>query len=638
MSHPDPQSNDGTDSGTQDPADRSEREMRGLDGPAHDRDLVPAASPIADASTGPAPRSSGRQGSSDARGIDLLDSESDRSADTDEILSKAQGQVNKWKGIVSHLSERANRFRVEAEFMRGEAQRMMIDSRRYRRRAIDGETRFEAVINTVNEGILILDEYGTIELANPAAEFLLGRPKHELAGAEFGSPSARSEPTEISVISADGGVRSLEMRNREIAWQDRHAQLITLHDVTAHREKVTSAEAEVSSRDDFLSMLSFEIREPMSAIANAAKWLRSQSIGPVSEAPLRVIEEHVGHVTRMLDDLYDICQLSNDRLTLKRSMIDVGEWIGESVATVSNMTELIRRKFRLNVSDRPMILSGDADRLHRVLVSLLLHAVEMTEPADRIVLEADAVSADRVPHRIQPSLVISGSQTSTDSWLRVAVIDQGIGMDESAIERIFRPFADCNSIPREVANGMGLALPLSRRLVELHGGVLIASSQGPERGSMLEMFLPGLEDRESDSGFTGTDAAASIQKPLKVLVVDKSEDVRLSIRLLLESEGHSVTEASDGPSGLQTFIECMPDIALIHLELDGLTGEEIARVMRPFAHREHCRLVAMSHREDASDVQAAIDAGFDDFLVKPIRQQDVEQALFGNDPDRIQRL
>ena len=631
---------------------RPEKDFAERNSPGAQADADPAAeapSRPGERRVEPAAGSSGPRRSPEAKSspdfagpvVETLEGESEGDGPADEIVRKARTQVDRWKEIVSHLSERATKFRVEAEFMRGEAQRMMTDSRKYHRQAIDGETRFEAVINTVHEGILIVDQFGTIELANPAAEFLLGRPKRELTGAEFGSPSAREETTDITVISADGVVRLLEMRNQEIAWQDRRAQLITLHDVTSQRRQVSTAEAEVSSRDDFLAMLSYEFREPMSAIANASKWLRSQPMGPAGEAPLMVIEDHVGRLTRMLDDLFDISQIANNRLVLKRTTIDVAELISESVAVVSNITDLIKRRFRLNVPDRPMTFYGDGERLQRVLVSILLNAVELTKPSDRIVLEVESVAADQVPSSRPTSeppespsqrRMTEASQANDlgqPLWLKVTVSDDGLGMDAKALARLFRPFVEAPSIPREVPTGLGLAMPLSRRLVEMHGGSLTASSPGPGCGSTVAMFLPGLELRTENTNADGRGRGSVLQRPQTVLVVDKSEDIRLSIRLLLESEGHSVIEAVDGPSGLQKFIEEMPDIALIHLALDGMSGEEIARVMRPFDHRQNCRLVAMLHRGDPSQVQSAIDAGFDDFLVKPIRQQEVAQALFG---------
>ncbi|HUG93920.1 MAG TPA: ATP-binding protein, partial [Planctomycetaceae bacterium] len=456
---------------------------------------------------------------------------------------------------------------------------------------------FLALVDKNADGVMVVNFDGIICFVNPAAAELLGRGSDELVGQPFGTPIVPGEAAEIDLVRWGNPARTAEMRAALIEWQGEGAYLATLRDVTERKQFENEQSEAIRRRDEFLAMLSHELRNPLDAIANAGMLLKREDAPPALLRPARdVIERQCGQMKRLLDDLLDVTRISQGKIELRREAVDLAAVVDEAVEAVGAVLEEGGHHLDLQLPAGPVPVDGDAVRLQQVLVNLLTNAARYSDRGGRI------------------QVVLAPEQTQ--AVLRVR--DEGIGMSADELTRIFEPFVQAAQARSRAAGGLGVGLSLVRSLVELHGGTVTAHSKGPGLGSEFAVRLPLCR-----SGAPPLDVAAEDDEAasLRVLVVEDNADVRSMLKTLLELDGFEVEIAAEGRRAIELIETRRPDVALVDIGLPECDGYEVARRVRSDPRNAETYLVALTGYGSPQDRRRALDAGFDAHLSKPVDYQ-----------------
>ena len=364
---------------------------------------------------------------------------------------------------------------------------------------------------------------------------------------------------------------------------------IFLENAQLYRE---TAEAN-RAKDEFLATLSHELRNPLGAIANAVAALDRPGAGVDTSARLRqIIHRQTRHLTRLVEDLLDVSRATAGKMAVHRQPVDLSEVASSCLGSLRESGRA--REHRVTFRAESVIVSADPTRLAQVITNMLDNAVKFTPTGGSIDLD-----------------ILREGQ---EAVLRVS--DTGIGIDPAMLARVFELFAQGEQPMDRSVGGLGIGLTLSRRLVEMHGGTLSAASEGQGRGAQFTVRLP------VDTGGTLAPAAAvpSSGSTRSVLIVEDNDDARESLQLLLESLGHRVLSAADGPRALALAEHHRPEVVLIDLGLPGLDGYAVARAFRASAGGKTLMLIAVTGYGQAEDRRRSKDAGFDAHLVKPVSE------------------
>jgi two-component system, sensor histidine kinase len=369
------------------------------------------------------------------------------------------------------------------------------------------------------------------------------------------------------------------------------------------------------AKDEFLAMLGHELRNPLSAVKMALDILRSTNIDdPDAKAALDVADRQMRHQTRLVDDLLDVARVSRGKVALKPERLDLRDVVANAVTGVERSEQ--GRGYGLTV-DRPaepVCVNGDPTRLEQVVSNLLLNAIKYSPEGGSV----------------RVSITVEGDQAV------VSVRDEGVGIDAAQLDRIFDLFAQVDTSLDRSAGGLGIGLTLVKRLVELHGGSVLARSEGAGKGSEFVVSLPMANDTSEPAG---ADADAQPQRAprLRILLIEDNADARLMLRSLLERQGHHVETASDGESGVKAALEGDPDVALVDIGLPAMDGYEVARQLRKARGAQTPMLLSISGYGQPADHERSREAGFLRHLVKPVDPQALGDLLADLQPRESQR-
>ncbi len=469
------------------------------------------------------------------------------------------------------------------------------------------ESRFRAIVEKSGDGIMVVGVDGRIRFLNPAAERLLNSRHGELIGEHFGIPTDPGEFTEIELLSRGERRRVAEMRVVKTEWQDEPAYLAALIDVTEHKRREEEAREAVRCRDRFLATLSHELRNPLAAISSAAYVLRKQTdVDSRSARAQSVIERESRHMARLLDDLLDVCRVSQGKVELRREDLELGQAAVDAAQIVAPRLEQAKLKFDCELPNRTLFVSADPVRLQQVIVNLLNNAAKYTPAGGRVLLKI--------------------GQEDGQAVIRVG--DTGAGIPVDKLEAIFDPFVQV-PISHDNANpGLGVGLSLVRSFVELHGGTVKAFSDGVNRGSEFVVRLPMIAPPES---IENDKMPKPVEKTgeLRILLVEDNAGAREMLKALLELDGHEAETASDGRRGVEMIEFQKPDVALIDIGLPGFDGYQVARRIRANPANAGTYLIALTGYGQPEDRRNALESGFDEHLVKPLNPDDLNRILAG---------
>jgi len=338
-------------------------------------------------------------------------------------------------------------------------------------------------------------------------------------------------------------------------------------------------------------MLGHELRNPLGAITSAVSVLSQSSSLEHDRRAREVIAHQTEHLSRLVADLLDVTRGALGKIELVRTRIDVAAAVRRCLATLDSAQKLAHHVVAIEVE--PVWIEADGVRLEQIVMNLLSNSLKFTPRGG--------------------SITVSVRLEAGEAVLRVA--DSGSGISPELLPSVFDLFVQGDRKLDRPTSGLGVGLSLVRRLVELHGGQVEAASPGEGRGSVFTVRLPALADAPPSPE---PRVEASPRTPRqRILVVEDNADNREMMRILLESAGHEVHEAGDGVNGVELAVQLEPDVVLIDIGLPGIDGYQVARQIRSKL-RDRSRLVALSGYGQTKDKQRAVDAGFDEHLLKPV--------------------
>lgn len=453
---------------------------------------------------------------------------------------------------------------------------------------------FESIVEHSTDGIVVLTETRQVAYVNPTAAALLESPRVELYGRRFWVDMDPGETVEFEFAGVHGR-RSLECCLSDTVWQGQPAFLMTVRDITRRKwSTIEQVRREVRRRDEFLALLSHEIRNPLSAVSAAAEViLRGGRLSDLADAA-RVIGRQAQFLTRLLDDLLNLSGASLGKIRLQSAALELQPILLAAVDSVREELEHAGHRLEVRLAAEPVVILGDAVRIQQIVTNLLTNAGKYTVQPGSIVL----------------TLAVA------DEQVVITVTDSGVGLAAEDLERIFDPFVQVDQRKHGAPRGMGLGLALVRYLANLHGGTSTASSAGPGKGSEFAIHLPRY------AAATAAKPSEPVSAPRahgRIVIIEDQPDVREPLEMLLQLEGFDVKGAGEGHSGLDLICHWQPDAALIDIGLPGLSGYEVARQVRQANLERQPFLVALTGYGQREDIQDAHQAGFDHHMTKPIR-------------------
>jgi PAS domain S-box-containing protein len=493
----------------------------------------------------------------------------------------------------------------------------------------NSEIRFRRLFETAKDGILILEtNTGKITEANPFISELLGFPPDELLGKELwqiglfqdieASRAAFRQLQEqgyiryhnLPLVTKAG--RSVEVEFVSNLYKVNHQPVIqcNIRDNTEHHQlERAQAQAEAlvdlhRRKDEFLAMLSHELRNPLSAITNAVEILDRQNDEPIQHKARTIIRRQVGHLVVLVNDLLEVTRVLSGRIQLHREELDLRGIVQRSLETTRNLFE--QRKHELNVTlpEEPVWLMGDVIRLEEVIVNLLNNAAKYTPEGGHVSLRLNKEGEDAV----------------------VRVRDTGVGIGPDLLPQVFDLFTQAKRTLDRSQGGLGVGLTVVRKLVEMHGGTTEAHSSGLGQGSEFIVRLPVLRSPLRQTTVSSAERAQSTQA-WRVLVVDDNIDSADSITSLLEASGHDVKVAYSAEKALEMAAEYQPEIMLLDIGLPEMDGYEVAKRLRQNPQLKDLRLIALTGYGQDSDRKRSRESGFDAHVVKPVDWRTLSELL-----------
>ena len=377
---------------------------------------------------------------------------------------------------------------------------------------------------------------------------------------------------------------------RKVAEEALEAQRAADLQLQALNLQLTAADRR---KDEFLATLSHELRNPLAPMRSAVDVFKLKYGSGADERLLQAFDRQLRHLTRLVDDLMDVSRITQNRMRLRRTAVDLAPLVRGAAQDMAPAMAAARHTLRLSVGDTPLVVDGDATRLAQVVINLLANAAKYTPDGGQIDVEL----------------------TCADGHAELRVRDNGIGIPPDALGAVFNMFAQLEPALDRARGGLGIGLALARGIVDLHGGAILVESAGPGLGSEFTLRLPLV------AGCAAPEAAAEPAAPVsprRVLVVDDNFDTAETMALALELFGCETRMAHTAAAALDVAAEFAPDVALLDIGLPDYNGYELARRLRALPSGLDITLVAATGWGQDKDRTLALDAGFDHHLTKPI--------------------
>lgn len=486
-------------------------------------------------------------------------------------------------------------------------------------------------------------------------EVVTGPALDELAAAIASQPTWSNLPV---LLLSRSGAGSLEVQQAaitrlgDVTLVERPVRTLAL--VTTVRAALRSRQRQYQMhdadrrKDEFLAILSHELRNPLAPIKNAIAILGQKNLQEESAdlpALRGIVERQVVHLTRLVDDLLDVARITSGKVILKKSSVALPLVIRHAIELATQGLLAKNHQLVLCPAKPPdVLLDADPARLVQSIANLLSNAAKFTPAGGSITLHMSADPA-------------SGE-------LKLRVQDNGIGLASESLSRIFELFAQA-PLPGEPTTGLGIGLSLAQQFAQLHGGTLDASSPGLGQGSTFSLCLPVVlpvgvsnhsplhcpadvpQEQPAVTAIESLETSAVPQLPQKVesdsahtvqrtrvLVVDDNPDAANTLNMLLDLDGFAVTTVYDGAQAVAAVDVCTPDIVVMDIGMPQMDGYEAARQMRQRHGRDSLLLIALTGWGQASDIDRAMAAGFDYHMVKPVDYEQLLQCFGGS----VQRL
>jgi PAS domain S-box-containing protein len=373
----------------------------------------------------------------------------------------------------------------------------------------------------------------------------------------------------------------------------------SVQDTTEQRNLQRALQENDRRKDEFLAMLAHELRNPVAPIANAAELLSRLVPHEGQQALVGIIQRQAVHLGRLLDDLLDVARITQGHIELRREVIDLASCVQLAIETAEPLIRSKSHELTLTQMLDPIYVHADKARLGQCIANVLVNAAKYTDHGGEI--------------RIRP--YIQGHEAV------VEISDTGIGIAPEFLPHIFELFVQAERGLDRSQGGLGVGLTVCKKVVELHGGSIEASSAGAGRGATFTFRLPRADRPEMVTPAVAPQADAL----RRVLVVDDNRDAADSLAMLLRFEGRETLCVYSGEEALRALAPFGPQLVLLDIGLPGLDGYEVARRMKAAAPK--VRVIALSGYGQLEDRQRSAAAGFDAHLVKPVDLDALKRVL-----------
>ena len=486
--------------------------------------------------------------------------------------------------------------------------------------------RFDLLATDAKEyAVFLVGLDGHILCWNTGTERLFGYPSHEIIGQHFSrffsaEDILTGQPEhELKTALADG-------RAHRDCWQVRkdgtrfwcRATVTPLQDENKHTRSfarvmhdLTESEAEQAqrgradglananrSKEEFMALLSHELRSPLSPILNALEILRQmRTTDPIIEQAGNIIDRQVGVMVRLVDDLLDISRITKGKLRLTKEKVELRVVVNHAAETVRPAMDCRKHEFSISIPTKPIWVQADPARMEQVVVNLLNNAAKYTETGGLIRMTVNREGAEAV----------------------IRVRDNGVGISPELLPHVFELFTQVDGSLGRSYGGLGIGLALARNLVEMHEGRLQASSAGLGKGCEFTIKLPALVESTVQEATTVLAPGERAGRSLRVLIVEDNVDAGDSLSLLLRLYGHEVQLARSGPTALEMASATLPDVVLMDIGLPGMDGYQVAKRLRERPEFKSVTMCALTgYTPSEADRQRQKETGFNHYYVKPV--------------------
>lgn len=365
-------------------------------------------------------------------------------------------------------------------------------------------------------------------------------------------------------------------------------------------------------KNEFLSMLAHELRNPLAPIRNAVAVLRHRADPESVRWAEDIIDRQVTHLVRMVEDLLDVSRITQGKIRLELERLSIADAVASAVETSRPLIDSRRHHLQVRVPQEPVLITGDQARLAQVLGNLLNNAAKYTPDGGTIWITA-LREGEQAVFRIR---------------------DTGIGIPGEMLARVFDLFAQVDNSLDRAQGGLGIGLTLVRRLVEMHGGSVEVASAGPNLGSEFTIRLPALASTRVPDAARGPAAIPTVGPGLRILVVDDNVDAANTLGELLRIKGHQVRVTYDGHSAVESSGTFRPQVAILDLGLPGLSGYQVAQRLKEELPENPPLLIALSGYGREEDLRRSSESGFDHHFIKPVEVAILLRVLAELSPQR----
>ena len=492
---------------------------------------------------------------------------------------------------------------------------------------IKGNEMFRLLIESVRDyAIFMLDPDGRVSSWNPGAANIKGYTRDEILGKHFSifyPPEAvarRLPQYELEVARERGRYEDEGWRVRKdgtLFWanvvisaiRDERNVLVgfakVTRDLTARRQ-IEELQQTERRMNEFLAMLAHELRNPLSPMQSALDVLELKPDDPATMRWARaILQRQTWQLKRLIDDLLDVSRITRGKIALHPENFDLRNTVSQVAESWRPTFESRSQIVEMSLPAVPVHVRADSVRLAQLLSNIVSNAAKFTPVAGRIAI------------RVRASANLAS----------VTVADSGIGMSPDLVPRVFDLFVQGEAGLDRRNGGLGVGLTLAKSLASLLGGTLTAASDGPGKGSEFTLALPTATPDEAPEAAPVSPAHPPRTKGLHVFVVDDNEDAAEALGALLNLLGHRITVLHHGADVLREAAVELPDVILLDIGLPGMDGFEVVNSLRRLPETRATRVIACTGYGREQDSRRISNAGFDDYLVKPVGTADLERVL-----------
>ena len=494
--------------------------------------------------------------------------------------------------------------------------RDVTDRKRFEEEIKDSELRFRTITNAMPQMVWTALPDGTVDYHNEQCDQFIGCEAGVASGSTWAQDlvhpddrqhaltrwahcMASGEPYEITLrLRHHGGghrwvlARALPLRSESgeiVKWLGTDTDI---HEAKLNEEALQAAN---HRKDEFLAMLAHELRNPLAPISAAAQVLR---LAPNNADKVRqyseVISRQVSHMTTLVNDLLDVSRVTRGMVQLEKVPVDVKAVVTSAAEQVHPLVEAGRHTLALQLGSAPACVLGDRARLIQVTANLLANAAKYTPVGGQITLAMDV----------------------KDGSVRIAVSDNGNGIEPSLLPHVFDLFVQGKRTPDRAQGGLGLGLALVKNIVQMHGGQVAAHSAGPGAGSTFTVELPAVAELPRPAApAPGFEAS---KRALRIMLVDDNVDAASTLSALLDAAGHAVQTINDPREAVAAALAAPPDVFILDIGMPLIDGHELARQLHGQPALAGAVYVALTGYGQTSDRESSRQAGFDHHFVKPV--------------------